>query len=516
MDYIALYRKFRPQSFAELVGQEAVAATLAKAVATGNIVHAYLFCGPRGTGKTSVAKILAKAINCENPHNGSPCCECAACKRIADGSSLDIMEIDAASNRGIDEIRDLRERVKYASANEKYKVYIIDEVHMLTTEAFNALLKTLEEPPRGVIFILATTEPHKIPLTVISRCQRFDFKRIPEAEIYGRLQYVAAQEQIAVEDNALRLIAKRAQGGLRDALGLLDQCHSFAENQITAKTIAAVLGTVDEEFNAALCNAILQNDVNTVLDKMAEFTASGKDIRQFLYDLNEYLRDMLGESLKDKPKAERLLGILSLLTETESRLRYSMQPQLAMELALLKACGWQEQAAKQPDITPPKESGKQAKLQPLKQEPPHEPSRKPQPTQKQPAPVKEKAAPAIKQTEAPAVEQQGQTVTLSLQRIQNEWQAVLAAVSARSMVVNAFLQHAKPSDLQDGNLMLDYIKDYAVHMNNIIAKPNNKQLLETCLKEYFGQNIKIKARLVEATEQEMNFTPSDEETSLFE
>ena len=235
MAYVALYRKWRPKTFSDLVGQEHVSRTLSQAIETGRVGHAYLFSGPRGTGKTSTAKILAKALNCEQGPTTEPCNECESCRRVNDGTSMDVFEIDAASNRGIDEIRDLRETVKFAPANGKYKVYIIDEVHMLTSEAFNALLKTLEEPPERVVFILATTEVHKVPATIQSRCQRYDFKRIAVREIAERLRYVAENSEIKAEDAALALIARESAGGMRDALSTLDQCASLAEEQVTEK-----------------------------------------------------------------------------------------------------------------------------------------------------------------------------------------------------------------------------------------------------------------------------------------
>ena len=247
MAYVALYRQWRPKSFSDLVGQEHVSQTLAQAIETGRVGHAYLFSGPRGTGKTSTAKILAKALNCEAGPTPEPCGVCESCRRVNEGTSLDVFEIDAASNRGIDEIRELRETIQFAPVNGRYKVYIIDEVHMLTAEAFNALLKTLEEPPAQVVFILATTEIHKVPATIQSRCQRYDFKRIAAEVIAARLRYVADQSDIAAEDAALSLIAQGAAGGLRDALSTLDQCATLAESVVTEQLVRDILGLVGRE-----------------------------------------------------------------------------------------------------------------------------------------------------------------------------------------------------------------------------------------------------------------------------
>ena len=258
--YVALYRQWRPKRFSDLVGQTHVSRTLAQAIETGRVGHAYLFSGPRGTGKTSTAKILAKALNCAEGPTPEPCGDCESCRRVNEGTSMDVFEIDAASNRGIDEIRELRETIQFAPVSGRYKVYIIDEVHMLTAEAFNALLKTLEEPPAQVVFILATTEIHKVPATIQSRCQRYDFKRIAAEVIAARLRYVADQSGIAAEDAALFLIAQGAAGGLRDALSALDQCAALAETAVTEKLVRDILGLVGREHIEKCLRAIAAGD----------------------------------------------------------------------------------------------------------------------------------------------------------------------------------------------------------------------------------------------------------------
>ena len=356
--YQVLYRKWRPQTFTEVYGQPAVTTALKNELRSGRLAHAYLFTGSRGTGKTSCAKILAKAVNCLHPQDGDPCNECDNCRGIDAGTILDVVEIDAASNNGVDNIRDLREEVNFAPAVAKYRVYIIDEVHMLSTGAFNALLKTLEEPPEHVLFILATTEVHKLPATILSRCQRFDFGRIPAADIASRLHYVAEQEQFTLADDAALLIARLADGGLRDALSLLDQCLSRSRD-ITAQTVVDATGMAGREHLFRLARAVREHDGTTALTLLGSLYDSSKDMERLCVEMIEFYRNLMivksvrqSEDLVAVSPAElqelhseaetltlgAVLHILDVLQGTLDRLKGGVSRRVEMETTLLRLC----------------------------------------------------------------------------------------------------------------------------------------------------------------------------------
>ena len=310
MSYQALYRVWRPQVFSDLVGQEFITKTLKNALLTKQTTHAYLFTGPRGTGKTSAAKIFAKAINCQNQKDGEPCNQCETCKAITAGRLNDVIEIDAASNNGVEEIRDIRDKAKYAPTQADYKVYIIDEVHMLSTGAFNALLKTLEEPPANVVFILATTEPHKIPTTIISRTQRFDFRRITPQAILKRMEYILQQKDFTYDEAALKVIAKAAEGGMRDALSILDQVLSFGDNQVTLDNALLVTGSVTRDNLTKYLHQVVAKDTSSALATIHEILEDGKDAKRLIEDLINYCRDLLLYQQAPKLVEESELGML--------------------------------------------------------------------------------------------------------------------------------------------------------------------------------------------------------------
>ena len=358
MSYTALYRKWRPTSFEEVRGQDHIVKTLKNQINSGRIGHAYLFCGTRGTGKTSIAKIFARAVNCEHPVDGSPCGECSMCRQIAEGASLNVVEIDAASNNGVENIRDIREQVQYPPTDGRYRVYIIDEVHMLSIGAFNALLKTLEEPPSYVIFILATTEVHKIPITILSRCQRYDFKRISIDTIAGRLAELTQAEQIDVDDRALRYVARAADGSMRDALSLLDQCVAFHFGEkLTYDNVLEVLGAVDNRVFSKLFQAVLASDTKACIREIEEMIIQGRDLSQLVNDFVWYMRNLLIAKTTDEPgdmldmseenlavlkeeaagvDTETLMRYIRIFSELSGQLRYASQKRILVEIAFIK------------------------------------------------------------------------------------------------------------------------------------------------------------------------------------
>lgn len=358
MSYTALYRKFRPSEFDQVKGQDHIVQTLKNQINANRIGHAYLFCGTRGTGKTTVAKIFAKAVNCEHPVDGSPCNECDTCKAVNMGNSMNVIEIDAASNNGVDNIRQIREEIQYAPSGGKYTVYIIDEVHMLSIGAFNALLKTLEEPPSYVIFILATTEPHKIPITILSRCQRYDFKRISIDTIAARLTELMEKEGVEVEEKAIRYVAKAADGSMRDALSLLDQCIAFyLGKKLTYDNVLDVLGAVDNEIFSRLVRNIIDNNIVACIDILDEMVMQGRELGQFVNDFIWYLRNLMliktsdgamdaidasTESLEALKEEAEMIDIdvimryINVFSELESQMKYSSQKRILIEIALIK------------------------------------------------------------------------------------------------------------------------------------------------------------------------------------
>ena len=479
MSYRALYRVFRPQTFSEVRGQDHISTTLKNAIVTERLAHAYLFCGPRGTGKTSSAKILAKAVNCLDLRNGEPCNQCASCKAINEENFLDVLEIDAASNRGIDEIRDLREKVRFAPSQGKRKVYIIDEVHMLTNEAFNALLKTLEEPPAHVLFILATTEPQKIPLTILSRCQRFDFRKINTAEISAHLADIVQEEGVSISDDALNAIARKAAGGMRDAISVLDQCIAFAGERIELHHVEMVLGTVSEEATAALVDTVIQQNYSQLFLSLNDFIQQGKDIKQILRDCIQYCRqllllkvapdeqlvelspDSLGKA-KEQAKAlpvEFLGRMINRLTAAEKDLRYSNQPQILLEAAFVDLMiQGLEPAAVQ---TAAPASGKARRTSSAAEEKPAA-----KPVQK----------------------------LIASEELLQQWSEVMAQIKSKSIKLHAFLNDVKPASFKNGELILRFGLQYKFH-HNMVNQEENIRIISQAVTQLTGQPAKVTVEL---------------------
>lgn len=502
--YTALYRKWRPRLFEDVYGQEQVTVTLKNELKSNTISHAYLFSGTRGTGKTSTAKLLAKAVNCSSPQDFNPCDTCESCRSINEGNSIDVFEIDAASNRGIDDIRNLREAIKFTPTLGKYKVYIIDEVHMLTNEAFNALLKTLEEPPEYVLFILATTEPHKLPATILSRCQRFDFKRISVDNILARLKLVCEKEGIQADEDALRLIARNSDGAMRDALSILDQCAVYGAKQIGHDAVLDVLGIVNNELLFQVGDAVLQEDAAQSILLINELAAGGKDINQFIKDLTVHFRNLLMTKVVDKPDEvidmsregiellkkqsekytkENMIRCISILSELENEAKWSSNPRVLLEVAAVKLCrpagdySMEGIAARLSNLEDAVKSGKlivssdsgtasaagagEAKN-----------SDKP----KKDAPKK-----------SPAVQGNAKEP-----EVMQKWGAFIQELKNRGKIkLRTYLAMAKPVNYAAGTLVLAYSKEDSFCKEALEAAAAKSEL-EAAATEFYGSNVRIK------------------------
>lgn len=473
---MSLYLKYRPQSFSSLVGQDHIATIIKNAISKNMVAHAYLFCGPRGTGKTSTARLVAKAINCTNLINGlEPCNECEICVGINNGSLTDVVEIDAASNRGIDEMRELRSTVKFAPSRARNKVYIIDEVHMLTAEAFNALLKTLEEPPEKVFFILATTEVHKIPQTIMSRCQRFDFKRIEELDMFDRLVHIANTEQIEFEEEALKLIAEHTDGGLRDAISLLDQLS--VSGKITVQKTGELVGSVGNNLVQEFLDNLLINNEQSCFKIVNDVYEQGYDLKQFQTDLLKLARKSLSNAVIKNESASKpaLIELLDILSSHQEIYRNALIPQLSLEVLIVKFCNKELLALPKPEIKPQiaqKIEPKVVIAEPVK-----------------PTPV---VAPAIAIEPAPKVETPKAEPKIinasSVEEYKKYWKEFLGKIN--KPFLHRSMEQGKIINVDNGVIEIEFHTDF--HFN-AVNKPDNIKLIEDIFAEL--TNAKAVVRL---------------------
>ena len=489
MTYTVFALKWRPGNFDDVIGQKNVVTTLKSAIQKNRLAHAYLFAGPRGIGKTSTARILAKALNCKSGPTLEPCGKCSSCLEISQSRSLDVIEIDGASNTGVEDVRSLRENVKFAPTSGKYKIYIIDEVHMLSTAAFNALLKTLEEPPEFVKFIFATTHPDKIPSTVLSRCQRLDFRRISVIEIISQLEKIVKNEKIEVDREVLFAIAKASDGSLRDGESILDQLVSFSKGKVSLKDVISVLGLVEQDALFEITGKIIDRDPKAVLDLFNKISEEGKDISVFLNNLIEHYRNLMiakvtkGDAkLIDLPQEicdrlmqqsqrlgmDEIFNAFNILANTLEMARRLDSLRITLEVNLIRLANYKKAQAG-PEI-------KQPPLPPLKEEP-----------------LKEKAAINIKEIhkEQKKIEPPEETVNITLDDIKNVWQNVIESLSRIKMSVSTYLSEGEPLSLEGNHLTVSFPKSHSLH-KEVLEGRENKEIIEQSLFDLLKTRLRVK------------------------
>jgi DNA polymerase-3 subunit gamma/tau len=513
MEYQVLARKWRPQQFDDVVGQEHVVATLKNALKAKRLAHAYLFVGPRGTGKTSIARIFAKALNCQKGDGLNPCDACDSCREIANGTSMDVLEIDGASNNGVEQVRDLRDNVKFMPTRGKYRVYIIDEVHMLSTAAFNALLKTLEEPPPHVKFIFATTEPDKVLATIISRCQRFDLRRIPTAQIVERLRLVAKEEKVAVDDDALLAVARGAEGGLRDAESALDQLISFKGRKITEEDVLSVFGLASRAMMEDLAGRVLAGDVQGVIRLVAELDQGGKDLHRLTTELLAYFRDLLVCMHVDKPdelelstgqvetlkrqaqgtNADRVLRVARIIGETLDGMRFALSRRTLLEMALIRCARAAvvvslEEILKRinelRDALPGDGGAAAGPASPTGAAP--QPLTRSIPPASVPAAVREAPAAVVVPCDAGA----------DGGKLRAQWPAIAQKVGRMAVMAGSALADARPLDVAEDRVVLAFDREFSENAAKFDV-PRNRKALEHAISEVLGRKVVVEFRLVD-------------------
>lgn len=528
MSYIALYREWRPKTFHEIIGQEHITRTLQNQIIQGRIAHAYLLCGTRGTGKTTTAKVFAKAVNCVDPKDNEPCGKCEICLGIDNGSIMDVIEIDAASNNGVDNIRELRDDVKYLPSKCKYKVYIVDEVHMLSNAAFNALLKTLEEPPAHVMFILATTEFQKVPATIVSRCQRFDFKRIKMDDMIKRLQEIAEEGSVNVDDKTLRLIAKTSDGAMRDALSIFDQCISMSGKDVLYQDVVAILGISTDEYLIKIADEIAEGNVVECMSLIDGLAVNGKDIYQFIKDLTFHFRNLLitnttgsaseilnvsdeiFEGFKRQSKkfsTESMLKNINILSAAESDAKWASQPRIILEMAVIRMC--------RKELSPDFDSIMEriARLEKILSGMPsqavvRETAGKLQGVPDKQKEVEKKELERAARQEVKKYEGAVQEYNIELKDIKAKWEDVLKAISSKGhKSLYAFMIEGKPISISKNILTIGFEKNYGFHKTKM-EDAENRKIAEEYISQISGSRISIKCVLVDevaADKQEDDF-----------
>lgn len=522
--YQALYRKYRPLTFDNLLSQEHIVQTLKNQIVSGDISHAYLFSGTRGTGKTSAAKIFSRAVNCLNPVDGNPCNECENCLSILNDSAMDVVEMDAASNNSVDDIRDLKERVVYPPTVMKYKVYIIDEVHMLSKGAFNALLKILEEPPEHLIFILATTEPQKLPQTIISRLQRFYFKRILSKDIISNMNDIAEIEGIKVEDKVFQLIAQNSDGAMRDALSLFDQLISYQYETITYDMAINMLGIANSDMLFQLVEDIGEKSISTAIKKLDEIIQLGKDIEQLIIDLTEHYRNlMIAKSVSDnddeiiefdydryREQAEKyslndILEIIEIFNAAQTSAKYSTQPRVIMEMAVVNACkanGHDLQSRVEALEEKLKSIASGAVVASVNRDPMPAAKSVSQPVERKAVPTAtpNKQTPKNLEPEEKALEYGSESI--SFDRIKADWATILELIKAQpKKSIHALIIESRLVDVKDNVLTLGYGEKYTFH-KNAIENPENTGIIERVLSDYYNSKMELRVTIVNESDDE--------------